>query len=123
MNIETYSQSSSIDQRREPRVPVTWPARLDLGGGQMLDVRVRDISESGIGLRCDRPIGVNSRLHATLGVPDLDDPKRLQAVPCTLTIMFVVMSGDEWRVGGQWLELSPQARALMRQWMQRSRFG
>ena len=122
MSIETYSQSR-IDQRREPRVPVAWPARLDLGGGQVVDVRVRDISESGVGLRCDRPIAVDSHLHITLGVPDLNDPKHLQAVPGRLAIMFVVMSGDEWRVGGQWLELSPPARSLMHQWMQRARFG
>jgi hypothetical protein len=34
-----------------------------------------------------------------------------------------VMAGDEWRVGGQWLELSPAARQLLKQWMQRTRFG
>jgi hypothetical protein len=122
MSTPTLSQSN-IDQRREPRVPVVWPGRIDLGGGQSMEVRVRDISESGVGLRCDRPIPIDSRLNVTLGVPDLNDPKRLQAVPGALRVMFVVMAGDEWRVGCQWLELSPAGRALMQQWLQRTRFG
>lgn len=113
----------SIDNRREPRYPVTWPARLSLGPGQEIDVKVRDLSDNGIGLRSDHPIPQRERFELTLGVPDLTDPRRLQAVPGTVSVAFLVMSHGEWRVGGTWAHLSPAARKLLDQWIQKIRFG
>ncbi|ACB33530.1 type IV pilus assembly PilZ [Leptothrix cholodnii SP-6] len=113
----------SIDNRREPRYTVNWPARLDLGNGQLVEVKVRDISESGLGLRCERPLPEHARLKITVGVPDLHDPTRLQAVPGTVKLVFVVMSGHEWRLGAQWAELGEPARQLLKQWITKLRFG
>ena len=122
MSRDPLSQGS-VDNRREPRYPVAWPARLDLGGGQMLDVKVRDISESGLGLRCERPMPAQVQLPIIVGVPDLHDPTRLQAVPGVVGLVFVVMSGHEWRLGAQWVQLSDPARSLLRQWIKKLRFG
>ncbi len=113
----------SIDNRREPRYPVAWPARLELGQGQVVEVKVRDISESGLGLRCERPMPEHARLKIVVGVPDLHDPTRLQAVPGTVQLVFVVMSGHEWRLGAQWAELGEPARQLLKQWITKLRFG
>ncbi len=113
----------SIDNRREPRYTVNWPARLELGPGQVVEVKVRDISESGLGLRSERPLPEHARLKVVVGVPDLHDPTRLQAVPGTVQLVFVVMSGHEWRLGAQWAELSDPARQLLKQWITKLRFG
>ena len=122
MSRDPLSQGS-VDNRRDPRYPVAWPARLDLGGGQMLDVKVRDISESGLGLRCERPMPAQVQLPIIVGVPDLHDPTRLQAVPGVVGLVFVVMSGHEWRLGAQWVQLGDPARSLLRQWIKKLRFG
>ncbi|MGY0194417.1 PilZ domain-containing protein [Leptothrix sp. BB-4] len=113
----------SIDSRREPRFPVAWPARLTLAPGQEIDVKVRDLSESGIGLRSDHPLPQREQFELTLGVPDLNDPRRLQAVPGTLKVAFLVMSQGEWRLGGTWAHLSPPARKLLDQWIQKIKYG
>ena len=103
--------------------PVAWPARLELGPGRTLDVKVRDISESGLGLRCEQPLPERAKLQIVVGVPDLHDPTRLQAVPGLVCLVFVVMSGHEWRLGAQWLEIGEPARLLLKQWITKLRFG
>jgi hypothetical protein len=123
MNTGPLSSQGGVDGRREPRYPVAWPARLDLGNGQWLDVKVRDISESGLGLRCERPLPSHVQLPIMVGVPDLNDPTRLQAVPGKVGLVFVVMSGPEWRLGAQWVQLSDPARNLLKQWIKKLRFG
>jgi PilZ domain len=125
MSTDSFPHNShrGADARRELRFPVAWPARLDLGNNQLLDVKVRDISESGLGLRCDRPLPSHVQLPITVGVPDLNDPTRLQAVPGIVALAFVVMSGHEWRLGAQWVQLSDPARNLFKQWIHKHRFG
>ncbi|MDP4300663.1 PilZ domain-containing protein [Leptothrix discophora] len=113
----------SIDNRREPRYPVAWPARLRIATGQEIDVKVRDLSDNGIGLRSDHPIPQRDRFELVLGVPDLLDPRRLQAVPGTMSVAFLVMSHGEWRLGGTWADLTPPARKLLDQWIQKIKYG
>jgi hypothetical protein len=38
-------------------------------------------------------------------------------------VAFLVMSQGEWRVGGTWASLSPAARQLLEQWIQKIRYG
>jgi hypothetical protein len=112
-----------IDARREPRYTVAWRARIELPDGRHIDAKVRDISESGIGLQTDYCAPTKSNLQLTLGVPDLEDPSQVLAVPCTLRVMFVVMQGHDFRVGGIWANIGPQAQSFLHHWVRKLRIG
>jgi hypothetical protein len=113
----------SIDARREPRYNVSWRARIELPDGQFHEAKVRDISESGVGLQTEFSVTSRTNLQLTLGVPDLDDPTHVLAVPATLKVMFVVMQGHHFRVGGTWSNIGPQAQHFLHQWVKRLRLG
>ncbi|HQY08658.1 MAG: PilZ domain-containing protein [Burkholderiales bacterium] len=113
----------SIDERREPRYNVAWRAFVDLPGGTRVEAKVRDISESGIGLLTDFALPTMSTVQLTLGVPDLHDPTRVLAVPGTLKVMFVVMQGHDFRLGGVWANLGPPAQQFLHQWVRKLRTG
>ncbi|HNB47496.1 MAG TPA: PilZ domain-containing protein [Burkholderiaceae bacterium] len=121
MNLPQLDQS--IDARREPRYTVSWRARIELPNGRFHEAKVRDISESGIGLQADFCPPTRSNLQLTLGVPDLDDHSHILAVPATLKVMFVVMQGHHFRIGGTWANIGPQAQHFMHQWVKRLRLG
>lgn len=112
-----------IDARREPRYNVSWRARIELPDGRHFDAKVRDISESGIGLQSDYCAQARSTLQLTLGVPDLEDPGRVLAVPATLRVMFVVMQGHDFRIGGVWSNIGPQAQHFLHLWVRKLRMG
>jgi hypothetical protein len=113
----------SVDERREPRYNVSWRARVELPGGQAMDARVRDISESGVGLMTDFALPAMSTVQLTIGVPDLHDPTRVLAVPGTLKVMFVVMQGHNFRLGGVWANIGPAAQQFLHQWVRKLRTG
>jgi hypothetical protein len=112
----------SIDHRKEPRYPVTWRARVTLPSGHIREVRVQDISENGIGLLCEEPVQNRITLSIVLGVPDIEDPARVLAVPVQITVAYVVMNGDLFRVGGTWAGLHVSARDLLNAWIRRLSF-
>lgn len=111
----------NIENRTEPRYLVSWRAHVQLPNGQTVEVRVKDISESGMGMISDYAVPSGRMLGVTVGVPDLTDPTRLLAVPGRAMIAFSVMQGHDFRVGVKWAELSPAAQELWRTWVKRLR--
>lgn len=115
----TTPERGSIESRKEPRYSVTWRGRLTLPGGQVLEVRVRDISEQGVGLLSDHPLPSNTVMPLVLGVPDLRDLTRIMAVPVRINSAYVVMQSHDFRVGGTWVDLSDSVRALLQDWIRK----
>jgi hypothetical protein len=106
----------TIDSRKEPRYSVTWRGRLVLPDGQVQEVRVRDISEKGVGLLADFPVPSNTVMQLVLGVPDLRDLTRIMAVPVYINTAYVVMQSHDFRVGGTWVDLGDSVRELLQGW-------
>ncbi|MEX8493876.1 PilZ domain-containing protein [Sphaerotilus sp.] len=115
----TTLERGSIESRKEPRFTVTWRGRLILPGGQVQEVRVRDISEKGVGLLADQPLPSNTVMQLVLGVPDLKDLTRIMAVPVRINSAYVVMQSHDFRVGGTWIDLSGSVRTLLQDWMRK----
>ncbi len=113
--------SSQVENRTEPRYNVSWRALLQLPNGQTTEVRVKDISESGMGLVSDLSVPNGRVLSITVGVPDLTDLSRTLAMPGRVQVAFAVMQRHDFRVGARWAELSPAAQQLWRAWVQRMR--
>ena len=115
--------TDSSDARKEPRYNVAWRARLMTPQGTEVEVRVRDISDAGLGMVSDYSVPTGAVLNVTVGVPDTEDPKRLLAIQGRVKVMFSVMRGHDFLLGGVWAELQPAAQQYWRGWVQRLRAG
>jgi hypothetical protein len=111
------------DARKEARVTVSWRAKLLLPNGQWLDARVRDISESGLGVLVPERVVEQQPLTLSITMPDLDDPSQAYLVNCRILPIFVVLRGHDYHAGAQWLELHDSARALIKAWIKRIQHG
>jgi hypothetical protein len=112
---------ASPDGRKEPRVKVSWPARVQLANGRVVELRVRDLSNSGIGLLTPAAIPANTVLNFAMGVPGLDDIGRITPVSGTIKTTYMVVQGPDIYCGGMWVNLPPAGRDLVDKWIKRLR--
>jgi len=112
-----------IDDRKEPRIPVSWRGQIAMPNGMRDSVRIRDVSESGIGLVAPNPVPNNSVITVSMAMPDLTDASRTVTVTGLLKVAFVVIQGHDYRIGGQWADLQPALREMIKQLIKRQRFG
>jgi hypothetical protein len=105
--------------RKEQRVKVSWPARVQLANGRVVELRVRDLSDGGVGLLTPVTIPSGMTLNFAMGVPALDDPARLTPVTGTLRTTYSVLQGSDIHCGGTWAQLAPEARELLDKWIRK----
>ena len=110
-----------IDGRKEHRLKVSWPARVQLPGGKVIELRVRDLSESGVGLVTDLHIPPSTVLNFAMGVPGLNEPTKITPVTGTIRTSYLVLQGRDLCCGGTWVSLPPDHRDLLDQWIRRLR--
>jgi PilZ domain len=116
-------RSTQIDARREPRFPVHWRAGLKLPSGQIIQLRVRDISESGMGFVGDDAVPQGATLEVRVRVPDPGNPAQTVDVAGTVKVAYVAMRGHEFAVGATWVERKDADRELMSRWMRKLHLG
>jgi hypothetical protein len=109
------------DNRREQRVKVSWPARVQLPNGKVIELRVRDLSESGVGLITQFHIPPSTVLNFAVGVPGLNEPTKITPVTGTIKTTYVVVQGRDLCCGGTWVSLPPDGRDLLDKWIRRLR--
>jgi len=113
--------TSTAEGRKEQRVKVSWPARVQLPNGRVLELRVRDLSESGVGLVTDQNIPPNSVLNFAVGVPGLHEASKITPVSGTIKTTYVVVKGQDMMCGGMWVSLPADGRELLDKWIRRLR--
>ena len=111
----------SADSRKEHRVKVSWPARVQLPNGKVIELRVRDLSESGVGLVTTQHIPPSSVLNFAMGVPGLNEATRIVPVTGTIKTTYVVVKGPDLMCGGMWVSLPADSRDLLDKWIRRLR--
>ena len=111
----------SAESRKEQRVKVSWPARVQLPNGKVVDLRVRDLSESGVGLLTDTSIPANSVLNFAMGVPGIHDPAKITPVTGTIKTTYLVLQGRDLCCGGMWVSLPEDSREMLNKWIRRLR--
>jgi len=111
----------AADGRKEQRVKVSWPARVQLPGGKVIELRVRDLSESGVGLVTNQNIPPSSVLNFAMGVPGLHEPTKITPVSGTIKTTYVVVKGQDLMCGGMWVSLPAESRELLDKWIRRLR--
>ena len=114
-------RGTPAEGRKEPRVKVSWPARVQLPNGKVVELRVRDLSESGVGLTTDVHIPANTVLNFAMGVPGLNERTRIVPVTGTIKTTYVVVQGPDLVCGGMWVSLPSDSRELLDKWIRRLR--
>ena len=109
------------EARTEMRVKVSWPARVQLPSGKVIELRVRDLSASGLGLVTGSHIPPSTVLNFAVGVPGLHEPTRITPVTGTIRTTYVVVQGGDLCCGGTWVSLPAESRELLDQWLRRLR--
>ena len=109
------------DSRKEHRVKVSWPARVQLPNGRVLELRVRDLSESGVGLLTEHHIPPSTVLNFAMGVPGLNEATKITPVTGTIKTTYVVIQGRDLCCGGMWVSLPADGRDLLDKWIRRLR--
>jgi hypothetical protein len=113
-------QSSFVtDSRHETRVRVSWPGRVQWPDGRVMDLRVRDVSETGVGLLASVPLKVQAVMPFAMGTPDLEDPKRMVPVSGTIRVVYVVLHRGDFQIGAVWEKLPDDQRELVGRWVRR----
>jgi hypothetical protein len=107
--------------RKEHRVKVSWPARVQLPDGKVIELRVRDLSESGVGLLTLQHIPPSTVLNFAMGVPDLHEASRITPVTGTIKTTYVVVKGPDLMCGGMWVSLPSAGRELLDKWIRKLR--
>jgi hypothetical protein len=113
--------STSADGRKEQRVKVSWPARVQLPNGRVIDLRVRDLSESGVGLLSEVAIPAHTVLNFAVGVPGLHEATKITPVSGTIKTTYLVLQGRDLCCGGMWVNLPESSRELLNKWIRRLR--
>ena len=109
------------DSRTRLRVPVAWPARMKLAGGQVIELQVRNISEAGVGLASGRHIPANTVVNFEMGVPSLSEDGAATPVEGTIRTTYTVTRGAEILFGGTWVQVPADGLALVDHWLARLR--
>jgi PilZ domain len=117
-------RSTQIDARREPRYPVHWRAGLKLPNGRIVELRVKDISESGMGFVATEAVpSAATTLEVRVRVPDPGNAAQTVDVAGTVKVAYVAMRGYEFAVGVTWIERDDADRELMSRWMRKLHLG
>jgi c-di-GMP-binding flagellar brake protein YcgR len=112
-----------IDARREPRFPVHWRAGLKLPDGRIIESRVKDISESGMGFVANDAVPPAATLEVRVRVPDPGNPAQWVDVAGTVKVAYVAMRGYEFAFGVTWAERKEADRELLSRWMRKMHLG
>ena len=119
--VAPQQSAASSDGRKEQRVKVSWPARVQLPNGKVIELRVRDLSESGVGLLTTHHIPPSSVLNFAMGVPGLHESTKITPVTGTIKTTYVVVKGNDLFCGGMWVSLPADSRELLDKWIRRLR--
>ena len=117
----TAAPAPSAEGRKEQRVKVSWPARVQLPTGKVVELRVRDLSESGVGLLTDVAIPAYTVLNFAMGVPGLHEASKITPVTGTIKTTYLVVAGRDLCCGGMWVSLPEDSRELLNKWIRRLR--
>jgi PilZ domain len=108
-----------FEARREPRFAVHWRGRLQGPGGRTIELRLKDISDSGMGMTTSEAVPTGATLSIALRVPDPAGSAQMTEVSGTVQTAYVAMRGYEFSVGAIWVLRDDAGRELMQRWIGR----
>ena len=108
------------DSRTDTRVEVSWPARMQLPDGRVIELKVRNVSQGGVGLMSDEYIPDRTVVNFEMDVPQPDEGGKIMPVKGTIKTTYTVAHGSESLCGGTW-QVPPAGLDLVSMWIKRLR--
>ena len=107
------------DSRTDLRVKVSWPARMQLPDGQVIELQVRDISQAGVGLMSDEHIPARTVVAFEMDVPPQDERDRTTCVKGSIKTTYTVAHDSAIRCGASWVQVPAASLELVHLWIRR----
>ena len=117
--VQPGAKSAPTQMRQEPRVSVTWRARVLVSAQDFLEGRTHNLSEKGVGLIMPRSFPPGTILTTALAVPQPNDRSLIKPVMLQIKVAFSVASGDLFKIGAQILKIDPNDQKLIDEWVNR----
>ncbi len=108
------------DSRTYLRVKVRWPARMQLPNGRVIELKVRNISEGGVGLMSAEDIPDCTVVNFEMDVPQPNEGGKIMPAKGTIKTTYTVVHGSESLCGGTW-QMPPAGLDLVNMWIKRLR--
>lgn len=108
------------DSRAKLRVAVSWPARMHLPNGRVIDLQVRNISEGGVGLMAGDAIPGYTVVDFEMDVPPPGEGRPV-TVKGTIRTTYAVAHGPDVLCGATWMQVPPAGLELVSRWIDRLR--
>ncbi|MBR7782910.1 PilZ domain-containing protein [Undibacterium luofuense] len=106
-----------VEQRRNPRIWVSWRCGIRLPDGRLLLCRAQNISIEGLALVSDEMLHKGRSYPMMIEIPGINDPRSIHRVSCTGEIRHVILSEGAYRAGIQLSAMSELHAELVRAWM------
>ncbi len=106
------------DSRTHFRVDVSWPARMQLPNGRVIELKVRNVSERGVGLVSDEDIPAHAVVDFEMDVPQSEKVGAATAVKGTIKTTYTVAQGSGIFCGGIW-QVPPIDLQVVKAWLER----
>lgn len=117
MSFSGGAGGAQVDARGSSRVNAHWRARVLISSDAFIEGRTINVSEGGVSVLLDRRFPDGTVLTLALAVPDPTERTRLHVVTGQVRVVFNVASGDLFRMGLQFLQLSDDGRLAIRRWV------
>ncbi|GGX44829.1 PilZ domain-containing protein [Undibacterium squillarum] len=105
------------EQRRNPRIWVSWRCGIRFPDGRLVICRAQNISIDGIALQCEDLLVQGQRYPMMVEIPGIRDPREIHRVSCTGEIRHVILSEGAYRAGIQLSAMTELHAELVRAWM------
>ena len=109
------------DSRTVLRVEVSWPGRMRLADGHVIELTVRNISEAGMGLVSDERTPAHAVVAFEMDVPPLVAGGAVTSVQGTIKTTYTVVHGAKILSGGAWVQVPADGLELVNRWGRRLR--
>ncbi len=106
------------DSRTNRRVDVSWPARMQAPEGPVIELLVRNVSATGVGLVSAHHIPAYTVVNFEMDVPPLEGGGEPTLVKGAIETTYTAVRGAEILCGGTW-QGSPAGLELVSRWIGR----
>jgi len=84
---------------------VSWSARKQLPGGRVIELKVRDSPEGGVGLTGDEHVPAHTVVNFALDVPPLIEGGQIASGQRTIKTTYTVVHGSGILCGDAWVRV------------------
>ena len=105
-----------VEQRRNPRIWVSWRCGIRLPDGRLLLCRAQNISIEGLALISDEVLHKGRSYPMMIEIPGINDLRTIHRVSCTGEVRHVILSEGAYRAGIQLTEVHEAVSRDLARW-------